>query len=127
MAQFNKCFLLGNLVRDVELRYLPSGTAVGNFTLAVNERVKKGDEWTDEVSYFDIVAFGKTAEACAEFMGKGSSSLVFGRAKQERWEKDGKKYTRVKFIADNVQFLSRREEKEGPQGSTEGEQEDIPF
>jgi single-strand DNA-binding protein len=117
--------LLGNLVRDVEVSYTPSGTAVGKFALAVNERVKKGDEWTDEVSYFDIVTSAKTAEACANNIGKGSPVLVSGRAKQNRWEAEGgAKRSRVEFIAENVQFLGKRKEEGATQ---ETPQDDIPF
>lgn len=125
MATFNKCFLLGNLVRDVELKFLPSGTAIGTFTLAVNEKTKVGEEWKDEVSYFDIVTFGKAAEACASYLGKGSPVLLSGRLRQRRWEKDGAKRSKIEIVAEYVQFLGKRKEEGAAQEAPADE--DIPF
>ena len=62
MASYNRVVLMGNLTRDVELRYTPSGTAVTDISLAVNERVKRNDQWSDEVHFFDVTLWGRTAE-----------------------------------------------------------------
>lgn len=124
MATLNRVILIGNLTRDPELKFLASGSAIGTFAIAVNSKYKQGDAWKEEVSYFDIVTFGKTAQAVLDHVGKGQSVLIDGRLRQERWEKDGQKRSAVKVIADNVQFLSRKEaeEKQAPPPD-----EDIPF
>jgi single-strand DNA-binding protein len=97
---------MGNLTRDGELRYLPSGKPVFNFSMAVSDRYKKGDEWIEEVSYFDVVVF-KQAESCAQYIGKGSKVLVDGRLKQRRWDSNGQKRSKVEIVSNNVQFLSK--------------------
>ena len=66
MASFNRVILVGNLTRDPELRYIPSGTAVSEIGLAVNDRVKKNDQWVDETTFVDITLWGRTAEVATE-------------------------------------------------------------
>lgn len=105
MASYNRVILVGNLTRDPELRYIPSGTAVSDISLAVNDRVKKGDQWVDETTFVDITLWGRTAEVCNEYMSKGSSVLIEGRLKLESWEKDGQKRSKLKVIADKMQML----------------------
>lgn len=114
MASFNRVTLLGNLTRDPELKYIPSGTAVAEVGLAVNERVKKGNEWVDEVHYFDVVLWGKTAEAAANYLNKGSQMLVDGRLRFEQWEKDGKKHSKVKVVGERMQMLGSKPTSEQP-------------
>ncbi len=127
MANFNQVTLVGNLTRDVEVRFTPGGTTVGSFGLAVNERVKDGDGWKDYANFFDVVTFNKTAEACAENLGKGRQVLVAGRLRQERWEKDGQKYSRVKVLADRVQFLGPKPEGAAKAEAAPPPDDDIPF
>ncbi|WP_442482075.1 single-stranded DNA-binding protein [Aeoliella sp. SH292] len=105
MASFNRVILIGNLTRDPELRYIPSGTAVSELGLAVNERVKKGDQWVDEANFFDVTLWGRTAEIANEYLSKGSSVLIEGRLKYETWEKDGQKRNKVKIIGEKMQML----------------------
>lgn len=105
MATFNRVILVGNLTRDVELRSLPSGNAVADIGLAVNDRVKRNDQWVDEVSYFDVTLFGRTAEVASQYLGKGSPVLIEGRLKQDSWEKDGQKHYKVKVIGEKMQML----------------------
>ncbi|MDB4767010.1 single-stranded DNA-binding protein, partial [bacterium] len=71
MASYNRVVLVGNLTRDVELRFTPQGTAVTDVALAVNERVKRNDQWVDEVNFFDVTLWGRTAEIAGEYLGKG--------------------------------------------------------
>ncbi|MDA8122277.1 MAG: single-stranded DNA-binding protein [Deltaproteobacteria bacterium] len=128
MATFNQVVLVGNLTRDVEIRFAPSsGTAIGSFGLAVNEQVKDGEGWKDYANFFDITVFGKTAEACAEHLAKGRSVLVAGRLRHERWEKDGQKHNRVKVLADKVQFLGSKPEAAKAKAAPPAEDDDIPF
>lgn len=101
----NQVFMMGNLTTDPELKYLPSGAPVCNFSVALNSKYKSGNEMKDEVSYINVVVFGKTAENCAEYISKGSKVLIQGRLKQERWEKDGRKHSVVKVISNVVNFL----------------------
>src|SRR5437773_9053712 len=79
MAGFNKVILMGNLTRDPEIRYAPSGTPVANFGLAVNRRYRQGDETKEEVCFVDIVVFGRQAETCGQYLSKGNGALVEGR------------------------------------------------
>jgi len=108
MASFNRVVLVGNLTRDVELRYTPSGTAVTDISLAVNERVKRNDEWTEEANFFDVTLWGRTAEVAGEYLSKGSSILIEGRLKQDRWEQEGQKRSKVKVIGERMQMLGAR-------------------
>jgi single-strand DNA-binding protein len=102
---------MGNITRDTELKYLPSGTAVNDFSIAVNEKRKsQSGEWLEDVSFFDITAFGKTAEIISQYLGKGSPVLVEGRLKQETWEKDGQKRSKVKVICERMQMIGSKGE-----------------
>lgn len=132
MVAFNRVILAGNLVRDPEIRYLPSGLSVTSFALAVNSRFRQNNEMREEVSYFDVVVFGKLGETCAEYLSKGRPVLVEGRLRQRRWESEGMKRSKIEVVAGGVQFLGG-----GPRGGApEGEQaappqdsqdDDIPF
>jgi single-strand DNA-binding protein len=108
MASFNRVVLVGNLTRDVELRYIPSGTAVTDISLAVNERVKKNDQWVEEANFFDVTLWGRTAEVAAEYLSKGSSVLIEGRLKQDKWEQDGQKKSKIKVVGERMQMLGSK-------------------
>lgn len=108
MASFNRVILVGNLTRDPELRYIPSGTAVANVGLAVNDRVKKNDQWVDETTFVDVTLWGRTAEIANEYLSKGSSVLIEGRLKYDAWEKDGQKFSKLKVIGEKMQMLGAR-------------------
>lgn len=108
MASYNRVVLMGNLTRDVELRYTPSGTAVTDISLAVNERVKKNDQWSDEVHFFDVTLWGRTAEIAGEYLSKGSPVLIEGRLKHDRWEQDGQKRSKVKIVGEKMQMLGSK-------------------
>ena len=109
-----------------------------NISIAVNRSKKNGDSYTDEVHYFDIVVWGKTAENLKPYLTKGKLIAVEAHLQQERWEKDGKKNSRVAIHADNIELLGGKSES-APQsapaetsgGFTEGASsdfpEDIPF
>lgn len=137
MASLNRVVLVGNLTRDPELRYLPSGTSVCNLGIAVNSRRKNADgEWIDEANFFDIAVFGKQAENCSQFLAKGSQVAVDGRLRSRSWEtNEGQKRSKVEVVADSVQFLgkpgSRTEgavaEPPDVEAAPENQDEDIPF
>jgi single-strand DNA-binding protein len=100
----NQVNLIGNLGGDPEVKQLPSGVSVANFNLAVNERVKKGDEWTDHVEWIRCVTFGKTAEICSEYLKKGNPVYVSGKMRTRKWEdKEGQtRYTTEVTVSDLV-------------------------
>ncbi len=109
----NKVFLAGNLTKDPEMRYMPSGTPVTTFRLAVNRRFRnKNGEEVDETCFIDVVVYGKTAEVCNEYLSKGRNVLVEGRLRFETWETDAGRRSRHVVVADSVKFLGGREEKE---------------
>ncbi len=108
MASYNRVILVGNLTRDPELRYIPSGTAVADIGLAVNDRVKKGNDWVDETTFVDVTLWARTAEVANEYLSKGSNVLIEGRLKLETWEKDGQKRSKMKVVADKMQMLGSR-------------------
>ena len=101
----NQVVLVGRLTRDAELKYTNTGTAIGKFSIAVNRRKRSGDQWTDEVSYFDIVVWGKTAETLNQYLQKGKQIAVSGELRQNRWEQDGQNRSKVEVVANTVQLL----------------------
>ena len=112
-GSLNKVFLMGNLTRDPELRYVPSGTAVANFSLAINRPYKDTTgEKKEEVSFVRVVVWGKMAEVCGEYLTKGRPVLVEGRLKSRSWEaQDGQKRSALDVVATSVQFLGSRGDK----------------
>ena len=112
MAGLNKVILIGNLGRDPELRYTASGQAVANFTLATTESIPKRDgEREDRTEWHRIVAWGKLAEICGEYLSKGKQIYVEGRIQTREWEdKNGNKRWTTEIVARNMQMLGRRSE-----------------
>ncbi len=105
MANGNTVELIGNITRDPELRFTPSGAAVANFGLAVNRRWRnqQTNEWEEQVSFFDIVCWRELAENVAESLTKGSRIMVSGRLDQRSWETDnGDKRSKVEVVADEI-------------------------
>ena len=110
---------MGNLTKDPEVRYTPSGVAVAKFGLAVNRRYKQGEETKDEVCFVDIVVFGKQAENAGKYLSKGQGAIIDGRLQQRRWEtEDGQKRSQHEVVAQSVQFLPKR--APGAEGSGGG-------
>ena len=110
MAGYNLALVVGNLTKDPELRYTAGGTAVCNFTVAVNTKRKKDDEWIDDVFYADCVAWGKQAESVSQYCDKGKQVLVSGSLKTRSWESDGIKRYKTEIVANVVQFLGSKGE-----------------
>src|SRR3972149_6355018 len=113
MVAFNRVILAGNLVRDPEIRYLPSGLSVTSFAIAVNSRYRQNNELKEEVSYFDIVAFGKLGETCAEYLSRGQPVLVEGRLRQRRWESEGTKRSKIEVVAGGSPEGARKGDTSG--------------
>ncbi len=132
MASLNKVILIGNLTRDPELRYLPSGAAICKFGLAINRKFKQGDEWKEEVCFVDITVWGKQGESCSEYLSKGRSVCVEGRLTFSTWDSDdGKKRSKLDVTAEKVVFLGggKGDYSDGrpAQGSGPAPDEDVPF
>jgi single-strand DNA-binding protein len=137
VASFNKVILMGNLTRDPELRYTPSGSPVCNFDLAVNRSyTTQGGERRDEVCYITVVVWGKQAESCGEYLGKGRTVLVEGHLQQRSWETpEGQKRSKHEVVAERVQFLGPRKPAPGAPPAAEDEaepprvpeQDEVPF
>ncbi len=123
MVSLNKVFLVGNLTKDPELRFIPSGQAVANLRIAVNRRWKAANgEMKEDVCYVGVVVWGKSGEACGENLRKGSPILVEGRLQSRSWEtEDGQKRSIMEVVAERVQFLSQRKANGGPGGEGESE------
>ncbi|MBX3423815.1 MAG: single-stranded DNA-binding protein [Pirellulaceae bacterium] len=110
MASYNRVILMGNLTRDIQLRYTPSGTAVTEVGLAVNDRRKnQAGEWVDETTFVDVTFWGKTAEVAGEYLSKGSAVFIEGRLKLDTWEKDGQKHYKLRVVCERMQMLGARQ------------------
>ena len=113
MASFNKVILAGNLTRDPELRYTPSGKAICKFALAVNRNwTSETGEKKEEVTFVDIDAFGRQAEVIAQYMKKGRPLLMEGRLRLDQWDdkQTGQKRSRLGVVLEGFTFLGGREE-----------------
>ena len=139
MGSLNKVIIIGNLGRDPEVKYLPSGQAVANFTVATNERWQGKDGKPQErTEWHRIVVYGKQAENCGEYLSKGRSVCVEGRLQTREWDdKNGQKRTTTEIVANRVVFLgSKGEAAAGGDAPEEeivydkpprGGSEDVPF
>ena len=125
----NKCMIIGNLGRDPEMRYTPSGQAVTQFTVAVNRNYKdQQGERQEETEWFRIVAWGQQAEFAAEYLRKGAKVYIEGRLQTRQWEgQDGQKRYTTELVANTIQNLERRPRDDaGSQGDAGGSQEARP-
>ncbi len=125
MSSYNRVVLMGNITRDFEVRHTPAGTAVTDVTVAVNHRVKSGDEWVDEATFVDVTLWGRTAEVASEYLSKGSPVFFEGRLKLDRWESDGETRSKLKVVAEKMQLLPRSGDTQKPVAVSVGE--DLPF
>jgi single-strand DNA-binding protein len=99
----NTITLVGNLTRDPELRYTSGGRGVASFGLAVNRRYQVNNEWQEQTSFFNVVAWGTLGENAAASLNKGNRILVYGRLEQRSWEtQDGEKRSVVEVVADEI-------------------------
>lgn len=108
MNDTNIVVVVGRLTRDLgekDFAYTPAGTARANISIAVNRSKKQGEQWVDEASFFDITLWGKTAENLRQYLTKGKQVAVKGYLRQDRWEKDGQKFSKVGIVAEDIQLL----------------------
>ena len=114
MASFNKVILLGNLTRDPEMRYTPSGSPVASFGLAVNRRYRQGEEQKEEVCFVDVSTFGRQAELAGEYLSKGRMVLIEGRLQYRTWEdQNGQRRNKLDVVAERVNFMPRASQDGG--------------
>lgn len=105
MSSLSVAVLVGRLTRDAELKYTNSGSAICRFSVATSSRRKKGSEWVEEPSYWDVDLWGKQAESLNQYLSKGKLVAVEGTMRQDRWEQDGQNRMKVVINANTVQFI----------------------
>lgn len=127
MTDLNKVCVLGRLTRDAELKRLDNGSAKLDFSICFNTSSKKGNEWIDEANFTDLTVWGKQAEAIAKFMTKGKQVAIEGHLKQERWEKDGQKQSKLKIVLENIQLLGSGGTNRSEQNSEFEDDNSMPF
>ena len=125
MTDLNHVVLIGRLTQDLgsderSFGYVGNGQARANVSIAVNRSKKNGDQWIEEVNYFNVTIWGKTAENLKPYLTKGKQICVEGHLKQDRWEKDGQKQSRITIVADNVQLLGGRGDNSQGSGQMAG-------
>ena len=134
MSSFNKVILMGRLTRDVELRTTSGGNSVIDLGVAINERrLGANGEWVDAIQFVDITFWNRKAEVIAQYFKKGSPILIEGALQLDRWEKDGKKLSKLKVRGTEFSFVGNKAETENGNGQAEPElatamvDDDIPF
>ncbi len=125
MGSYNRVILMGNLVRDPEIRTTAGGMNIGSFSLAINTRARDDKE---SVSYIDCVAFGKQADFAHEYLAKGMPILVEGRLRQNRWEQEGQKRSKIEVIVNSLTFAGPKKNGEDTAPETSlPEESDLPY
>lgn len=135
MNDINAVTLVGRVVRDIsnaDIHYLSSGSAVLNFSIAVNESVKNGKSWSERASFFDVTFYGQQVESLKSYLTKGKQTAIAGTLQQQRWQKDGATKSKIVIIAKTIQLLGSAHD--GNMGSLvntppaeEDDLNDIPF
>lgn len=126
MASLNKVMVIGNLGQEPEMRYLQNGEAVTTFSVAANESwADKSGQRQERTEWFNVVAWGKLAETCAQYLSKGQQVYVEGRLQTRSYEKDGQKHYRSEVVASNVRFLGSRDDDK--RNELREELADLPF
>ena len=125
MASFNRVILMGNLTRDIDLRYTSSGLAVTDVSLALNDRRKnQAGEWIEETTFVEVTLWGRTAEVAGEYLSKGSPVFIEGRLKLDSWEQEGQKRSKLRVVGERMQLIGGRsggQPRGGPSSRDESE------
>jgi len=124
-ADLNTVALIGRVTRDGELKYTAGGTPKLEFSVAVNRRVKKGEEWSDVASFFDVVLWSKSAENLVKYIVKGQQVALTAELEQQRWEKDGQKHSKIALVNVDVQLIGGGK-REGSAPAPAGREEQHP-
>ncbi|MEO1857727.1 MAG: single-stranded DNA-binding protein [Rubritalea sp.] len=128
MSSFNKVMIMGNITRDIELRYTPKGTAVTDLGVACNRRIKQAEEWVDETTFVDVTVWGSSAEFVSKYFSKGKSIFIEGRLQMDTWtdQQSGKQRYKLKVIGENVQFAGSNNGGAGQQQQQARPQQSTP-
>jgi single-strand DNA-binding protein len=120
----NKVILVGNVTKDPELKYTPTGVAVCKFSIATNEAYKKDDQWHERPEYHNLVAWQRTAEIVGQYVAKGSKVYVEGRLQTSSWEdkQSGEKKYRTEIVVSDLVLLDKKAE-----ANQQAPDEDVPF
>lgn len=106
MANFNQITIAGNVTRDPEVTYTQGGKAVCNLSVAINDKRKdQSGQWVENTTFVDVTLWERQAEVAGEYLKKGSSVLIGGKLAMDQWEKDGKKFSKLKVIGQVMQML----------------------
>lgn len=133
MASFNRVVLMGNLTRDVQVKYTPGGTAVAELGLAVNRSWfdKQSQQRKEETTFVDVTVWGRTAEVAGEYLAKGRSVLVEGRLQLDQWDdrETGKKRSKLKVVGEQMTMVGGRGESGNDSGGSQppAASDDVPF
>jgi len=132
MPSYNKAIVIGHLGRDPELRHTQNGNPVCNINLATTDKyTAKNGEKVEHTEWHRIVAWGRTAEVCAEYLRKGDAAMFEGRLQTREWEKDGEKRYSTEIVADRMIMLGKRDttQPELPMGEKkeDNQDDDLPF
>jgi single-strand DNA-binding protein len=114
MPSYNKVLLMGNITRDIELKSTAGGQVVANIGIAVNRRWTGPDgQAREETTFVDCEAWGRTAENMAKYLAKGRPVFIEGRLKLDQWEKEGQKFSRLRVVVENFQFIDSKQGNDG--------------
>lgn len=128
MVSVNKMMVIGNLGSEPEMKFTPNGKPVTSFSVATNRRFKVDDDWREETEWFTVVAWGKLAEQCNQFLTKGRLVYVDGRLRTHTWEgQDGVKHSRNEIVADKVVFLDKTDKPEAQTAEPDEADGGAPF
>jgi single-strand DNA-binding protein len=119
---YNRFICIGNLTKNPDLRYTPQGKPVCSFRIAVNNRIKKGDNVENDTLFIGVVTFGRQAETVSKYLLKGSGVLVEGRLQERRWESAGQQKSVMEIVARDIKFMPKR----GGAAESTGQSDDIP-
>lgn len=127
MASLNRVMLIGNAGKNAELQYAPNGQPRTKFSLAVNSRSKKGDEWEERTEWFNVVLWGDQAERVSQYITKGKPLYVEGRLQTRTWDDDkGQKHYQTEVVANSVQLLGEKPKGQGRTTNADVD-DDLPF
>lgn len=127
MSGINKVILIGNIGKDPETKYLPSGDPVTSFSIATSETWKKDGQKQERTEWHNIICFKRLAEIASEYLRKGSKVYVEGSLRTQSWEKDGKKHYRTEIVAREMQMLDGKGEDRKPAAVSYDDDDSVPF
>lgn len=110
----NSVNIIGNMTGDIEIKYVSDNFSVGKFTIALNKRVKKGNDYIDKPQFFEVAAYNGTAETISNYFSKGSRIGITGELDFESWENDKGRHSKVTIVCKEITFIDKKEKRETP-------------